>query len=43
MKTGVLPEPLVRFLAGDELLAWPRDLEWVKVLDDSTLGVLEQA
>ena len=38
-----LPKPLARFLAGDKLLAWPRGREWVKELDDSTLGVLEQA
>ncbi len=30
-------------VAGDKLLAWPRGREWVKGLDDFTLGVLEQA
>ena len=39
-----LPKSLARFLvAGDKLLAWPRGREWVKGLDNSTLGVLEQA
>jgi len=39
-----LPKPLARLLvAGYKLLAWPRGREWVKGLDDSTLGVLEQA